>query len=300
MYDVIIIGGGPAGITAGIYGVRKNLKTLLITKDFVGQAGGAGAIENWPGEKEIRGINLMQKFEEHLRHFNPEIVEGEIVKNITKEGDEFKVFTEKREEIAKTVIVATGRNPRPLKVPGEEKLTGKGVSYCVTCDGVFFKNKKVVVAGGGDAGLMAALELKEYVEKVYIIEATDNVCAEEISLKRAEKAENIEIITSARIEEIKGDNMVEAVVYKKGGEVKEISVEGVFVAIGSIPTTSFLNNLVNFSKRGEIEIDFETTKTNTEGLFAAGDVTKVRDKQIVVACGEGVKALLSAYNFIKQ
>ncbi len=300
MYDVIIVGGGPAGITAGIYGMRKNLRTLLITKDFVGQTGSAGIIENWPGEKEIKGIELMQKLEKHLRHFGPEIREGDMVKKIQKENGAFRVITTEKEEVAKTIIIATGRNPRPLKVAGEERLTGKGVSYCVTCDGALFRNKKVVVVGGGDAGFMAALELKEYCEKVYIIENAPKVRAEEISLEKAERADNIEIITGAKIEEIKGDIMVESVVYEKEGEKKEIDAKGVFIAIGSIPATDFLNEIVEFNERGEIKIDPWTAATKTKGVFAAGDVTQIRDKQIVVACSEGVKALLSAYHFLKK
>ncbi len=299
MYDLIIIGGGPAGVTAGIYGVRKGLRTLVITKDFLGQAGGAVLVENWPGEKSISGAELMQKFEEHLKHFNPKIEENTIIKSVTKKKEGFKVVTGEKEFEGKAVIIASGRNPRPLKVPGEEKFSGKGISYCVTCDGAFFKEKEVAVVGGGNSGFMAALELKDYCKKVYVLEMGNKVGADEIYQKRLEEVENAEIITGARLKEIKGEEAVEFLTYEKEGEAKELRVDGVFVEVGSVPATEFVGDLVEFNERGEIKIDPVTTETKTKGLFAAGDVTDVRDKQIIVACAEGEKATLSAYDYLR-
>lgn len=300
MHDVIIIGGGPAGTTAGIYAVRKGLDTLVIAKDFVGQAGNAAVVENWPGEKEISGIELMQKFEDHLRHIGPKIIEGEIVTEIArKEDGAFNVSTAKEGEIeGKAVIVTAGRNPRPLKVPGEEKFSGRGVSYCVVCDGPLFKNKEVVVAGGGNSAYESALELSNYCKKVHILSL--RIIADKALQEKAKNAPNIEEEEGAKLEEIKGENMVSSVMYKKGEESREVAAEGVFVSIGSVPVTEFLGDLVEFTERGEVKIDHFTCETVTPGLFAAGDVTNVRDKQIIVAAAEGAKAAITAHKYLNQ
>lgn len=299
MHDLIIIGGGPAGVTAGIYGFRKGLKTLLVTKDFVGQAGNATVVENWPGEKKVSGIELMKKFEEHLRHVGPEIIEGDVVKKITKEEDgSFTVITaEEKEEKAKAVIITSGRNPRPLKVPGEDEFAGRGVSYCTTCDGPLFKDKKIAVIGGGNSAFESALELKNYCEKVYLLSL--KTIADKTLQDEVDQASNVEVIEGAIMKEIKGEQMVSSVTYEKEGERSEVSTQGVFIAIGSIPVTEFVEDLVDFTERGEIKIDHFTGETKTSGLFAAGDVTNVRDKQIVVACSEGAKAAISAHKYIQ-
>jgi thioredoxin-disulfide reductase len=300
MYDLIIIGGGPAGITAGIYGVRKGLKTVVITKDFVGQAGTATVVENWPGEKNISGIELMQKFQEHLHHINPEIIEGDVVKKITKEEDgSFSVSTvQEREVKGKAVIITSGRNPRPLKVPGEEKFIGKGVSYCTTCDGPLFRGKKVVVAGGGNSAFENAIELGSYCEKVYLL-SLKNV-ADQVLQDEAKNKDNIEIVEGAVMKEVKGEEMMEAVVYQNQGEENEVEASGMFVSIGSVPVTEFVGDLVEFTERGEIKVDHFTGETKTAGLFAAGDVTNVRDKQIIIASAEGAKTAISAYKYINK
>jgi NADH-dependent peroxiredoxin subunit F len=299
MYDLIIIGGGPAGVTAGIYGVRKGLKTLVIAKNFLGQAGTATVVENWPGEKKISGLDLMTKFQDHLRHINPDIIEGVGARKITKEEDgSFVVKTiDEREEKGKAVIVTSGRNPRPLKVPGEDDFLGKGVSYCTTCDGPLFKGKKVAVVGGGNSAYENAIELKDYCEKVYILAM--KTIADKALCDEAVKAENIEIIEGTSMKEIKGDQMLSSVVYKKEEQEEEISVEGVFISIGSIPVTEFIGDLVDFTERGEVEIDHFTCETKTPGLFAAGDVTNVRDKQIIIASAEGAKSAISAHKYIQ-
>jgi thioredoxin-disulfide reductase len=298
MYDLIIIGGGPAGVTAGIYGVRKGLKTVVITKDFVGQAGTATVVENWPGEKNISGIELMQKFQEHLHHINPETIEGDVVKKITKKEDgSFLVSTVQEKEVrGKAVIITSGRNPRPLKVPGEEKFVGKGVSYCTTCDGPLFRGKKVVVAGGGNSAFENAIELGKYCEKVYIL-SLKNV-ADQVLQDEAKNKDNIEIVEGAVMKEVKGEEMMEAVIYQHQGEEHKVEVSGMFVSIGSVPVTEFVGELVEFTERGEIKVDHFTGETKTAGLFAAGDVTNVRDKQIIIASAEGAKTAISAYKYI--
>lgn len=302
LYDLIIIGGGPAGITAGIYATRKTLNTLLLTKDFVGQVGKTGAIENWPGKYQISGQELMGDFRDHLRKFEIEIREEE-VKEIKRDKELFEILTLKNNSFqAKVVIVAAGRNPRPLKVPGEEKFMGMGVSFCATCDAPLFKDKIVVVVGGGNSGFEAALDLAKYSPKIYILEFSPEVRADEISQEKAKKISKISIIANAIVKEIKGKNFVESLVYedKISGQLKELKVEGVFVEIGSLPATAFLGDLVEFNQWGEIKIDPKICATKTPGLFAAGDVTDVKYKQIVIAVGEGAKAALAAYDYLQQ
>ncbi len=294
-YQLAIIGGGPAGVTAAVYASRKKLSTILITKDFIGQTGRAGVIENYPGEISIDGAELMKKFEDHVKSIDVDIKEETVVSSIHKKEELF--FLNVGEEVtAEAVIIASGRNPRPLKVPGEEEFLGKGVSYCAIKDGIQFKGKDVAVIGGGDSGFKAALHLKDYCNKVYILEFASKLRAEEASVERAEKA-GVEIVLGARLKEIKGG---ESVIYIKDGEEKSISVEGVFIEVGSTPASSFVSDLVEFNDKGEIKVDPYTGETKTKGLFAAGDVTDGRDKQITVACGEGVRALASAYNHIQN
>jgi len=298
MYDAIIIGGGPAGITAGIYLARKNLRTLLLTKDFIGQTGLTGKIENWPGEKEISGPELMSKFEEHLREQEIEIKEEEVV-GVEKE-DVFSVQTKENSFSAKVVILATGRKPRPLNIPGESEFVGKGVAYCTTCDAPFFKNKRVIVVGGGNAGFESAIELSRYASEVSLYEVASDFSADEVLREKAKK-EGVKLKTNMELTEIKGGSFVEKVKQKhENSEEEEVDVDGVFVEVGSLPIMDFAKDLVSTDKKGDIEIDLFTNMTKTEGLFAAGDVTKVKEKQIVIAAGEGAKAALSAYQYIKE
>lgn len=299
---MIIVGGGPAGITAGIYAARKKIGTLLLTEDFVGQVGEAFDIENYPGFKKIRGAELMEKLEEHLREFEVEVREGVKVEGVKKGEDFFEVRGEEEKFKAETVILATGRDPRPLEVPGEEELLGRGVSYCVTCDGPLFSGKKVAVVGGGNSGLEAALELATYCRHVYVLELGKEPAGDELLEEKIGKKENIELFTEAKTKRIKGEEEVESLVYEDlgSGERKELEVQGVFIEVGYLPATDFVKDLVGFNEWDEIEIDLETTETETEGLFAAGDVSSVRDKQIVVAAGEGAKAALSVARYLRE
>lgn len=304
IYDIIIIGGGPAGITAGIYAARKKLKTLLISRDFVGEIGKALFIENYPGFKEITGLELIGRLKEHLKKYEIEIQEGEEVKEIKKRGDgffEIKTGPEKK-YLSKVVIIATGRDPRPLKVPGEKEFLGKGVSYCVTCDGPLFSGKKVVIIGGGNSGFKAAFELAKHCPKVYILESSPEVKADEIEQERANNLENVQVLTNVVLKEIRGKNFVENITYqnRETKTIKEIPIDGVFVEIGYIPATSFVKDLVDFNERDEIKINPKNCVAKTAGLFAAGDVTDIEYKQIVIAVGEGAKAALSAYEYLKN
>lgn len=303
MHDLIIIGSGPAGVTAGIYAARKKLKTLLISRDFVGQVGRASFVENYPGILGVRGLDLTQKWREHLKKFEIEIKEGEEVVSLKKENDFFQVKTKNNEYEAKAVIVATGRKPKELDIPGEKEFLGKGVGYCVTCDGPLFGGKKIAVIGGGNSSFDAALESAKYGEKVYILHYEPQPKADELTQERVKANGKITLIPNADLKEIKGGKMVNSLLYEdlKAGEKKEILIDGVFVVeIGYTPVAEFLAELVDLNEAKEIIVDPRTGATKTPGLFAAGDVTDISAKQIIVAAGEGAKAALAAYNFLEK
>jgi len=308
-YDLIIIGGGPAGITAGIYAARQKLNTLLITKYFGGQLiRKAVTIENYPGFEEVSGMELIKKFEKHLRKQKIDIERDEVIK-LKKIGEKFFVRTKSKQQFqAKTVIVASGADPRLLEVPGEKKFIGKGVSYCTVCDMVFFEDKTVVVIGGGNAGFEAVIALSNYAKKIYILEYGPKVGADEINQERVKKTKKAKIITNAVLKEIKGNQFVNSIVYqdcnppatRDNPKTKILSVQGVFVEIGSQPATSFVKDLVEFNEKDEIKVEFETYQTKTIGLFAVGDANVGQYKQIITAAGEGAKAALAAYEYLQK
>lgn len=306
MYDVIIIGGGPAGITAGIYCARKNLKALLLTKDLEGQIFNSPKVENYPGFKEISGINLSAKFKEHLLNFSSNIQtkEGFFVKRIERiEDDNFQITTENGEKfISKIIIIASGSSPKKLNIPGAKEFEGKGVSFCETCDGPFFKRKNVAVIGSGNAGLEAAEELASYTNKVFILEINNKLVGDEFLAKRLEKKENVEIIFGVELKKIKGQKFVEKIIYfdKKEEQEKELNVSGIFVKAGQFPNSDFTEKFLELNKRKEIIINPKTLETSEEGIFAAGDVTDISYKQYIIAAGEGAKAALSAYYYLKN
>lgn len=301
MFDLIIIGGGPAGITAGIYAARKKLNTLIITKEWGGQIIKASDIQNWPGEKSISGPDLMKKMVEHLKGFEIEIKEDREVINLEKKDDNFLVRDDKDEEHqAKTVIIATGKIPRSLDIPGEEEFKGKGVSICSTCDAPMFKDKEVAVVGGGNAGFDAALDLTKYAKKIYILEFLEQMRGDSTTKEQLEKTSKIEFYTNIAVKEIRGTSFVESLIYenRNTGKDTEIKVQGVFVAIGMEAKAGFAEGLVVFNKIGEIEVD-KHNNTKTPGLFAAGDITDVKYEQIVIAASEGTKSTLAAHDYLK-
>ncbi len=299
MYDLIIVGGGPAGITAGIYAKRKKLNVLIISTNFISQVGVAGAIENWPGEKSIMGPELMIKFKDHLDSYKVETKE-EKVTSITQE-DHFCITTEKEKYFARAVIYAAGRKPRQLGVPGEKEFIGKGVVYCTTCDAPLFQGKKVVVVGGGNAGLEAAIEMTDYTGDVTLVEYSSSFTADEFLVEKA-KEKGVKLLNNIKIKKIEGERFVSKILFEEGsdGEEKELFTEGVFVQIGSTPITDPVQDLVELDERGDIKIDLLTNQTKTKGLYAAGDVSIVKSKQIIIAAGEGAKTALSVYEFLKK
>jgi len=301
MYELIIIGGGPAGMTAGIYASRLGLRAILITKSFGGQiAKKAVAIENYPGFESISGPDLVKKMEAHLKNHKINI-EIDQVLNLKKQGEVFLVSTKKNQFKTKALVLATGADPRPLEVPGEKEFIGRGVSYCSVCDGPIFKNKIVAVIGGGNAGFETAIFLTKIAKKIYILETGPEPKAFEQNQKTAKASGKVEIITNARLKEIKGERFVNSIVYQdlKSKKEKTLKVEGVFIEVGYEPATSFAKGLVDFNERDEIKVEAETCQTSTPGVFAAGDLNEGLFKQIITAAGEGAKAALAAYNYIQ-
>ncbi len=289
-------------MTAGIYAVRLGLKTFLITKSFGGQvAKKAVDIENYPGLEKISGPELVKKMEKQLKSLEVKIEIGE-VRKVEKENKLFLASTANKKKFqAKALILASGADPRPLEVPGEKEFIGKGVSYCSVCDGPLFKDKVVAIIGGGNAGFETAIFLTKIAKKIYILESGSEVKAFSANQEVVKRSAKAEIITNAVLKEIRGNKFVEAIVYKdkKTKEEKELKVEGVFVEVGYQPATSYVKGLVDFNERDEIKVEFETCKTKTPGLFAAGDLNVGQFKQIITACGEGAKAALAAYNYIQ-
>jgi len=299
MYDLIIIGGGPAGLTAGIYAQRARLKTLLLEKEMVGgQIAVSDVIENYPGFPSISGAELMEKFEQQARGLGLEIKLTDVVA-VQKKGEEKIVKTSDGDLIAKSVIVATGAKPRRLGIPGEKELTGKGVSYCATCDGPFFKGQKVIVVGGGDTAVKEAVYLSKIANKVYIAHRRDQLRAEKIIQEKAMSTPNIEILWSHILKEIRGKTGVEKVVLQnlKDNTVKELDVEGVFVFVGINPTTDFVD--VEKDKQGFIKTD-QDMRTSVKGIFAAGDCRTTALKQVSTAVGDGAIAAFVAEKYIEE
>lgn len=301
IYDLIIIGGGPAGIAAGIYAARKKLKTLLITKEWGGQISKANEIENWPGVKKTSGMDLINRMTEHLKTFEIEIKEGREVIDLDKKGDNFTLRDNDQQYEAKAVIIATGKVPRSLNIPGEEEFKGKGVSICSTCDAPIFKNKEVAVVGGGNAGFAVAMDLIKYAKKIYLLEFLEELKGDPITREKLERSKKVEFHTNAAVKEIKGKKFVESLIYedRKTSKDNEIKVDGVFISVGMMAKAGFAEKLVELNQIGEIVID-KDNYTKTKGLFAAGDITDIKYEQIVIAAGEGAKAALAAADYLKN
>jgi alkyl hydroperoxide reductase subunit F len=301
MYDTIILGGGPAGIAAGIYAARKKIKALLISEHLGGQSTVSAVIENWIGDIKLSGFELLKKLENHLRaQEGMEIIIGENILAVRKDGENFSVATDKNNYQTKSVIVATGAKHRQLNVPGEDQFNGKGVAYCSTCDAPMFRNKEVVVVGTGNSGLEAVIDLLPYANKIYLMDILEKIQGEETLAEKVNESEKVELFLGTKIKSIEGGQFVEKIIYEniKSGEVKELSVQGIFVEIGMTPNSDYVKNLLKLNKAGEIEIDHKKMSASVPGIFAAGDVTDVLFKQSSVASGEGVKAALAACGYL--
>jgi alkyl hydroperoxide reductase subunit F len=298
-YDLLIIGAGPAGMTAAVYAARKKLDTLVISKDVGGQTNLASSVETYMGYHYISGAELMQKFEEQVRQFPIALSIGDEVTTLLVEDASFAVVTAQGKTFrGKAVIIASGRRARSLNVPREKELIGRGVSYCATCDAPLFGGMDVAVIGSGNPALTAVNELTNYARKIYNIVRV-SIKADPILVEKAEKSGKVEFFSGYAATEIRGKDRVEGIVIKQIEDDKEIvlDVNGVFIEIGAVPNTEFAVNLVTLNDVKEIEVDCECM-TNIPGLFAAGDVTNAPGKQIIVAAGEGAKAALSAYRYL--
>ncbi len=299
MYDLIIIGGGPAGLTAAVYAARKKMNTLLLTKEFGGQLMWTKEIENYMGYQFISGPELMGKFEEQVKRFAVAIQYEEVNGFVVNPDGTFLVKTEEKEYQSKTVILATGKRPRGLDIPGEQEFTGRGVSYCATCDGPFFDNKAVAVIGGGNSAVQAALELSKIAHTVYLVVRNDHYIADPIILEKMKVATNIIEKIGYESEGIYGNEVVEKITIREiaTGKLQDLAIDGVFVEIGLEPNSEYVENIVRMNNKKELMVDCRS-RTNIPGLYAAGDITDGPDKQIVIAAGDGAKAALMAYDYL--
>ena len=304
MYDLIIIGAGPAGIAAGIYAARKKLKTLIISADIGGQPVIASKINNFIGFKSLSGIELKKALEEHLRSYEGiELKEGQKVSKIEKRGEYFLISTENGEFFeAKTILLAMGSSPRRLNIPGESKFEGRGVFYCSICDAPLLKDKIAAVVGGGNSGFYAVLDLIPYASKIYVLEYSDSFKADPIYIDKAKESGKVEFIIMAAAQEITGDGFVKNLKYQKRdiGENKEIKLDGVFVAVGYQPNNFLVKDLVKINGNGRVIINHQTQETSFEGIWAAGDVTDVLYNQINIAIGDAIKAVLNIYDYLNR
>ncbi len=301
MYDVLIIGGGAAGLTAALYTGRKKLKTAILTIDVGGQTLLTDNIENYPGVDPMQGSNLMSKFREQAEKFGSEFIFGEVDHIIKKEDGNFQLNLSNGETYeSKTVILASGKTARKLGIPGEAKFMGRGVSTCATCDAAFFNKKTVAVIGGGNSAMDAAILLEKFADKIYLIHRRDEFRGDEITVDRINNSKRIETVLDSIPNEVSGEDIVEklVVVNVKTKEEKELKVDGVFIEIGYELKTDFVEKLVELNEIGEIKVD-DRCRTSLPGFFAAGDVTTVPFKQTIISAGEGAKAGLEAYRYIQ-
>ena len=301
MHDLIIVGGGPAGMTAAVYAARKKTDALLLSKDLGGQVLWTLGVENYMGYQYIEGPELMRKFEEQVRQFPLEQKIGEGGTAISKLDSGFEVRTDKGGVYqAKAVLIATGKRPRELNVPGEQRLRGRGVTYCAICDGPIFAGQRVAVIGGGNSALEATDDMIKIAAHIYLVSLTP-LTGDQILIDKVKDASNLTMFLEHEVVEIEGSKFVEGVRIRdlRTEEEKTLQVGGVFVEIGLIPNSDLVRGLVSLNRTGEIEVN-SYNETSVPGLFAAGDVTNVPEKQIVVAAGEGAKAALQAHRYLQR
>jgi thioredoxin reductase (NADPH) len=298
-YDVIIVGGGPAGLAAALYTARLNLKTVILDRGPLGgQLLNTELVEDYPGFDSILGSELAMKMGEHARKFGVEVRDFEPVKEIDVDGDIKIVRLESGDELrAPALIMAAGGLPRYLEVPGEKEFWGRGVSYCAVCDGAFFKGQELAVIGGGDAAVEEGDFLTRYASKVYILHRRNELRAQPILIERARENKRIEFIFDAHVKAIKGDGKVHSIHYEQHGEMKELKVGGVFIFIGFVPNSSLLKVHVDHDAAGYLVTD-RNTKTSVDGIWAVGDVRAQLTKQIATAVGDGTTAAVAAAQYI--
>ena len=301
VYDLVIIGAGPAGMTAAVYAARQKAKTLLLARDVGGQLSWTLGIENYMGYQFIEGIDLIRKFEEQVRKFPIDIKIGRAVESVIRVRDGFEVGdVDGTKYLGRTAIICSGKRPRMLNVPGEEMLRGRGLTYCEVCDGPLFQDMDVAVIGGGNSALEAAIDMTKIARRIYLVSLTP-LTGDNILREKATEASNITIMTEHQTMEVVGDRMVSGIRVKdmKRGREQVLEVGGVFVEVGLIPNSDFVRGMLTLNEFGEILINC-ACETGVPGLYAAGDVTNVQAKQIVVAAGEGAKATLQAHQYLQK
>jgi len=311
MHDLIIVGGGPAGVAAGIYAARKKIKTLLVTDHFGGQSLISADVQNWIGIKSISGYDLGKMMEEHLKaQEGIEIAEGDLVVKVSPISPispigpiGFRVETKNGKTFeAKTILMAAGSRRRKLSVPGEDKFTGKGVVYCSICDAPLFQDKITAVIGGGNAGFEAVVDLLPYAKKIYLLERSEKLKGDPLTGEKIRSSSKTEIILNAEVKEIMGDEFLTGLKYlsRADNSLKTLELEGVFVEIGALPNSDIVKDLVQLNKAGEIIVDHKTQKTSAAGIWAAGDVCDVLYKQNNISMGDAVKAVLNIYEYLNK
>ncbi len=304
MYDVIVIGGGPAAVAGGVYAARKKLKTLVVAEEFGGQSLVSADVQNWIGTSHISGYDLGKNLEAHLRaQEGIEVVDADRVIALAKIAGGFLLSTKRGKSFeTKTVLIASGSRRRRLGIPGEDKLDGKGVAYCSICDAPLFGGKDVAVIGGGNAGLEAVIDLFPYASRVYLLERNVALRGDAVTQAIVLKNPKLQFIPSVATLEILGDTFVTGLRYQElpNGAMKELAVGGVFVEIGAIPNGEFVKDIVALNKFGEIIVDPRTQQTNVTGIWAAGDVTDVIYKQNNIAAGDAITAVLNLYEYLSR
>lgn len=301
MYEMIIVGAGPAGLSAAVYAARKRLRTLLVSVDIGGQANRATGVENYMGYQFIEGTELVSKFHSQVSQYPIEQKIGYKVTQVKQVDGAFDIFCEDGDKQRASVIVFTaGKSARELNAPGEKEFAGRGVTYCAVCDGPIFAGQRVAVIGGGNSALTSALDLVRIAKHVDLISLTP-LTADPILIERFKEAPNTSVLTEYSVERIEGHQFVEGVMLKslKTGEIRRLDVTGVFVEIGLAPNSKPVKDLVELNELGEIVITCNC-ETSQPGLYAAGDVTNVPEKQIVIAAGEGAKAALQAHRYMQR
>ncbi len=303
MYDLAIIGGGPAAVAAGVYASRKRLKTIFITKDWGGQSNVSEDIQNWIGTPSISGAQLAESLKEHLKAYAEDIVtirEGELVENVEKAEGGFKISTATGNYLAKTVLIASGSSRRKLDVPGAAKYESKGIVYCASCDGPLFADQDVAVIGGGNAGFETAAQLLAYCKSVVLLHRGDEFKADPVTVKKVLSNPKMHAVLNVEILEVAGSQFVEKIIYKEKetGNKVDLPVTGIFVEVGSVPATTYASKLVELDKIGQVIVDPRNQRTSVEGVWAAGDCTNGLYHQNNIAAGDAVRALEDIYMWL--
>ena len=296
MHELVVVGAGPAGITASIYAARKRMEFLVVTRDIGGRTMLSSGIENYTGYQYISGAELAKKFEEHMKEFDIQVKFDEVREVVPSEGG-FRVIGSEG-YLGKTVIIATGARPRMLNIPGEREFLNRGVTYCATCDAPLFSGRDVAVIGGGNSGLDATLQLTRIANRIYLIERGNRLMGDESMVEKVRDSGNVRIMTGTEVLEIMGNRFVSGIRVRRGSSTETLEVHGVFIEIGYVPNSEMVRGLVRLNELGEIVVD-QRCRTSVGGIFAAGDVTSVPQKQIIVAAGEGAKAALGAYEYLQ-